>query len=547
MSSGDAAIAFRFKRNDTVGTADAESDDQYLSSCFVATGDLDTLRDSLDPKRIIVGRTGSGKSALIRRLREVEDNVIELPPQNLSLSYISNSDILKFFSAAGVNLDLFYQLLWKHVLTVELLKYKYKINSEEQKRSFLSKLFESKKDKSKEDAIKYLSDWGEKFWDETEYRVKELTTKVESDLKASIGGSMAGIHLDASGGQKLTEEQKHEVIQRGRKVVNDIQIKQLADVIRLLSEDIFNDPQQKYFITIDGLDEQWVEDELRYSLIRALIETVRSFQKIKSVKIVIALRLDLLNRIINATKNSGFQEEKYSSLYLKLRWTRDQIWELLDKRIEKLVRKRYTTRAVKLLDVFPKQIEKTAFVDYLLARTFYRPRDAIIFVNGCLERAEERNLVTTHIISEAEGEYSRKRLIALQEEWGGTFPNLGAYAKILEGQPHSFKLGALSQSTVEEFYYSILCDLDESDPIQAAANDYFLNGKGTLHAVLIKLFSVLYETGLVGLKPDSTTTTFWSYHLNEGPSIGSIKPSSSAYIHPSFWRVLGVRVPTKKG
>jgi len=546
MSNADTGIAFRFKRNDTVGTADAESDDQYLSSCFVATGDLDTLRDPSDPKRIIVGRTGSGKSALIRRLREVEDNVIELPPQNLSLSYISNSDILKFFTVAGVNLDLFYQLLWKHVLTVELLKYKYKINSEEQKRSFLSKLFESKKDKSKEEGIKYLSDWGEKFWDETEYRVKELTTKVESDLKASIGGSFGGVNLDASGGQKLTEEQKQEVIQRGRKVVNEIQIKALADVIRLLSEDMFNDPQQKYFITIDGLDEQWVEDDLRYSLIRALIETVRSFQKIKSVKIVISLRLDLLNRVINATKNSGFQEEKYSSLYLKLRWTRQQIWDLLDKRIEKLVRKRYTTRPVKLLEVFPKQIERTPFLDYLLERTFYRPRDAILFINGCLERAEERSSISIHIISEAEGEYSRKRLIALQEEWGPTYPNLTGYAKILEEQPLSFKMGALSSQVVEDVYYSTLCNFNESDPILTAAHDYFLSGKGTLHSVVTKLFLVFYEVGLVGIKPDSATPIFWSFHVNEGPSVGSIKPTSTVYIHPSFWRVLGIKFPIKK-
>lgn len=249
-------INFRFRRNDTVGTADAESDDKYLSDCFVETGDLAALQDFDSPKRIIVGRTGSGKSALIRKLKEIEENVIELPPQNLSLAYIANSDILNFFEAAGVSLDLFYQLLWKHVLAVELLKNKYKIKNEDQKKSFLSNVFASiKRDRSKEQAIAYLQEWGEKFWDETEYRVKELTTKVETDLKASLGPSISGIKLDFSGGRKLTEEQKQEVVQHGRKVVNQIQIKALADVIRVLSEDIFNDPQQRYFITIDGLDE----------------------------------------------------------------------------------------------------------------------------------------------------------------------------------------------------------------------------------------------------------------------------------------------------
>lgn len=190
-------VNFRFRRNDSIGTADAESDDKYISDCFVETGDLDALLDFSSPKRIIVGRTGSGKLALVRKLKEVEENVIELPPQNLSLAYIANSDILKFFEAAGVNLDLFYQLLWKHVLTVELLKNKYKIKNEDQKRSFLSNLFSSiKKDRSKEQAINYLREWGEKFWEETEYRVKELTTKVETDLKASLSPSMNSVKLD---------------------------------------------------------------------------------------------------------------------------------------------------------------------------------------------------------------------------------------------------------------------------------------------------------------------------------------------------------------
>lgn len=470
---------------------------------------------------------------------------LNCPPQNLSLSYISNSDILNFFTSAGVNLDLFYQLLWKHVLTVELLKYKFKIYNEEQKQSFLSSLFSTKRDRSKEEGIKYLREWGEKFWDETEYRVKELTTKVETDLKASVGGSFSGISLDASGGKKLTEEQKQEVVNRGRKVVNEIQVKALADVIRLLSEDIFNDPQQKYFITIDGLDEQWVDDALRYRLIRSLIETVRSFQKIKSVKIIIAIRLDLLNRVINATRDAGFQEEKYSSLYLKLRWNRQQLWDLLDRRIEKLVRNRYTTRPVKLLEVFPRQIEKSAFLDYLLERTFYRPRDAILFVNSCLEKAEDRSQVTAHMISDAEGEYSRKRLIALQEEWGATYPYLTQYTKFLEGKYHSFKLNSISNDSAEQIYYSEISNFDEKDIVLISAQDFFLNDKGTLHSFLTKLFLIFYEVGLVGIKPDSTTSTFWSFHTNEGPSIGSIKPTSIVYVHSSFWRVLGIKTAQK--
>lgn len=546
MANNDSGVTFRFRRNDSVGTADAESDDKYLSECFVETGDLQVLRDCSNPKRLIVGRTGAGKSALLRKLREVERNVIELSPQNLCLSYIANSDVINFFESAGVNLDLFYQLLWKHVLAVELLKHKFKLNNEDQKQSFFAALFSSaKKDRSKEAAIEYLRQWGETFWNETEYRVKELTTKVETDLHTSIEGELPGVKIDAGGGKKLTEEQKQEVIQRGKKVVNDIQIKALADVIRLLSEDVFDDPQNAYFITIDGIDEIWVDEALRYKLIRALIETVRSFQKIRSVKIIVAIRSDLLHRVIEATRDAGFQEEKYASLYLKLKWSRSQIEDLLDQRIGKLVREQYRTRPVKLKELFPRDIGKIVFLDYLLDRTFYRPRDAILFVNGCLEQAENRNSVTATMVSEAEGEYSSKRLNALQEEWGVTYPNLTCYAKLLQQMPVKFKLSAVAETALHDLFYSDFCeDMESTDPVFKAAREHILNGKGTLHGLLLVIFEIFYIVGLVGIKPDTTSSTFWSFHNNEGPASGAIKPTSVVHIHPTFWRTLGSKMVT---
>jgi predicted GTPase len=106
MGTPNTGITFRFNRNDTVGTAQAELDNAYLSTCFVDTGDLQVLRDTQNPKRIIVGRTGAGKSALVRKLIQEEEHVVDIQPMNLSIEYIANSDVLQFFEALGVKLDL---------------------------------------------------------------------------------------------------------------------------------------------------------------------------------------------------------------------------------------------------------------------------------------------------------------------------------------------------------------------------------------------------------------------------------------------------------
>lgn len=108
----------------SVGALSAEDDASFLQNCFVDTVDVNRICDINSPRSIVLGRTGSGKSALLLRVEETQKNVVRINPDSLSLNYISNSDILKFFEELDIDLDLFYQLLWRHVLVVEILQLK---------------------------------------------------------------------------------------------------------------------------------------------------------------------------------------------------------------------------------------------------------------------------------------------------------------------------------------------------------------------------------------------------------------------------------------
>jgi type IV secretory pathway VirB4 component len=66
LGSRNADDHFVFKKHDDIGAATAEDDSLFLADCFMDAGDLDHLINCKDPKRIIVGRTGAGKSALLR-------------------------------------------------------------------------------------------------------------------------------------------------------------------------------------------------------------------------------------------------------------------------------------------------------------------------------------------------------------------------------------------------------------------------------------------------------------------------------------------------
>ncbi|MGD9645477.1 MAG: hypothetical protein AB7U73_07180 [Pirellulales bacterium] len=53
---------FKFRKDESIGANAAEQDERFLSTCFVETGAVNAIRDLEDHRRIVLGRTGSGKS-----------------------------------------------------------------------------------------------------------------------------------------------------------------------------------------------------------------------------------------------------------------------------------------------------------------------------------------------------------------------------------------------------------------------------------------------------------------------------------------------------
>lgn len=128
-----------------------------------------------------------------------------------------------------------------------------------------------------------------------------------------------------------------------------MQIQKLNEVLDMLAEHSFSDLQKKHYIVIDQLDENWAENNTRYKFIRALIEEIKVFRRIKNVKIIAALRHDLLKSVFNITRGSGFQEEKYESYILDLQWTANQLNELVSKRIQEVFKNNIQEKTSKLM------------------------------------------------------------------------------------------------------------------------------------------------------------------------------------------------------
>lgn len=535
------ADRFRFRSTDTIGVADAESDHAFLRDCFVDDGIVDLLLDCEDHRRIVLGRTGAGKTALLSKLVEKASSAITVQPESLALAYISNSTILKFVHDLGVNLDVFFKLLWRHVFTVEIIKAHFHLDSSRGSESVLDWIrgqFSDKKHQH-EKALAYLENWGSKFWEKTDYRIEELTTKLERDLKASIGGALHIANFDISGDQKLSQEQKARVVERAMHVVNQVQIQELSYVLELL-DSILEDPQKRYYVVIDRLDENWVEEGLRYLLIRALIETVRDFRRVRNAKIIVSLRHDLIDRVIRLSRDAGFQEEKYESLYLDLKWTRDQLIELLDLRINRLVRQRYTKQEVTHNDLLPKLIDRIPAIDYIIARTLMRPRDVILFFNACIRQASNDPEITPQMVKHAEGEYSRLRLRSLADEWNADFPDLMTCSELLKNRPSVFSITDITDEACIDLTIELLAH-------ESRRNREFSNILAEIERDPSRtdqlrkwLASMFYRVGLVGLKLESYDAFVWSTDGRRSVSAAEIQPGVHVAVHPCFWRSLGI-------
>jgi hypothetical protein len=537
---------FVFRKHANIGAADAIQDKQFLSESFVDNGELDILRDNERPECVIVGRTGSGKTALLEQLANLEERVVKIAPESLALTYVSNNEVLNFFRTVGVNMNLFYRLLWRHVFAVEIIKVRFNIVNERTRDNFLVQIGDRIRGrKAKQDAIQYLIDWGELFWKETDYRVKEVTKKLEQDLETSIGSTLKGVVPGIGGAEvkfnteladRLSEEKKAEIVRHGQQVVDKIQISTLSEIIKLLDDDILDDRKKKYFVTIDRLDEDWVHDDLRYHLIRALLETVRDFNNIRNAKIIIAIREDLIDRVFRYTRSPGYQEEKYKSMYLSLHWGMSELEEMLDRRVNQLFREQYTTQSMRVKNLMPAKVKKMNSVRYLLERTMLTPRETIMFFNECVKAAEGKAKIRPEMLLEAESRYSRDRLRALADEWSSDYQNLIELVFFLIRFPGRFNKSEV-QAKIEDCMLKFLFADNKEDYIYGLILEKF--NSEDIDGFIQAMLKILFRVGVVGIRYGSYADMCWSYKGHK--LVGSyIDDNATIYIHPAFWCVLGI-------
>jgi hypothetical protein len=520
------------RRGSGIGSGNAESD-EFLFDCFVEYPPVEACRRMSSPAMVVAGRTGAGKTAILRYIENEADYISVIDPFEMSMSYVSNSDALRFLQVIGADLDLLFQVLWKHVLCLEFIRLRWAVESVDRSQNVFARLAErfSREDR-KVKAINYLRNWQGKFWITMDQNIKEMTESVERKLHTEIGGEIEKFKAGGQYDKRMSREKKSEIVARTRKIISSEQLAELHGVIDMLSI-ADGDAMKSFFIMVDRLDEKWVDDSVRFRLINALLGSLRSFRKIPNLKILVALRSDVLERVVQETEDISFQREKFEDFTVRLVWSKADLRRLVDKRLNALFKHQYTGDSVGLDDVFPKLTGGKSTFDWMIERTLMRPRDIIAFVNEAIDAADGQSTISVTALRKAELEFSRKRKDALLQEWKSAFPTLSAMLTLLASRRKA-SLDVLDLvDSVDDFCLN-LCSLPRQgfDPTYVICNDYIDAQKKDPIEVLQEVLAILYRTGVIGLKLTSQDRFMYA-HIDQ-PLVSTILilEDSKVRMHP---------------
>lgn len=537
------------RRHDFTLGGEAAEADPLLDNAFLRSRDFEAIEDKKDHRRFIVGRTGAGKSAALQTLERLHPgHVIRINPENLSLPYITNLQAIKYLDSLEVNLDTFWNALWRHILIVEIIKHRYKVDSSTAKENFFQQIrARIQTDRTKQQALDYLDEFEGHFWCETDERVREITDKFAQRLDAEGGISAKsyglGVSASASGSTATETETRTQEVERFQRVVNENQLARLNKMIDVLDDEILARPHDYRYVVIDDLDRDWVDERIANDLIRCLFTTVYSLQHVRHLKVLVALRTNIFQEL-DFGRRGGGQEEKLRALVLDMRWHRVDLENLLDERVRSASQEGGSP-IPNLAAMLPNSNRTMGRpMDYLLDRTLLRPRDAIAFANECLLVGAGKRRLAWSDIKTAELSYSGKRLLALRDEWKATYPGIDQVFERLRRSPTRIPKSELTERLDEVFILlteprlpGVRWLTDVSAPMWTSGPE---SNWSSLYGPIVQL---LFGIGLLGIsRPGSAVPVFFEDDPNFAIRESNLEAAESFYIHRTYQTGLDVRM-----
>ena len=374
------------------GRDDAEGDlaEGLLRAGFLRTAAFDAALSGR--KRLIVGRKGSGKSAISMTLAAIPD--ASYTPSRVVPDYISR-DALQQFELKGVTDEASKTLFWRYVLVVQVAKHLIAHAQAMHKKAVPG---------SVDDVRKFLADNREAADPRSYENFWKVIQRLQS-LSFGAFGANAGVQF-AAPSAGLQASGQLEFIER--KVLTGLtDLACPADHPRIL-------------LLVDELEQVWSGDPQSNALVSGLLMAAKHVTAtFPGVRCVVFLRTDIYE-VLQLPERDKFRGEE-----MHLDWTPARLAEMALARASASVGRELAPGGL-WGGLFPAEVSGRPAADYLTSLTLGRPRDFIQLANLCRDTAEKngRESVTAADIAEAAVQFSGWKLRDLADEYTVSYPYL---------------------------------------------------------------------------------------------------------------------------
>lgn len=465
-----------------LGSSQAESD-KLLGQAFVETASFKALVETND-FRVVVGRRGTGKSALYKRISEEyqkKERVVltcEVPREHAALALQEFFDKLQadYRSTRAAA-----RLLWRgHILLslAKRLRGHYKLRKNTVSSELESYLDSHPSPEQPETAFEYALRILQKHRNSTP---NSLPSLIAGDLDLENLETMVATGLSESGRSAL--------------------------------------------FMFDKLDDGWRPSAIPTALLGGLVLAASDLTDRRSNIHAIAFVRDNMFRAL-AYFDDDFSRH-VEGADLRLRWDGASLLHLIAKRIRLL----YNIDAendVKVWNRFAQRgLEGREGFERCLKNTLYRPRDLIVLLNRAysIAAAAGRTQVVEEDVDSAARMVSAERLDDLFKEYSVVLPGLKLFAELFRSTKAIWTYGealVLLDDALENEKYAT-----------EEAGDFALLGTAG------ELFMALYGVGFLGIRSDPTGSYSFC-HDGARSDLANVQLSASVAIHPCYWRALDV-------
>jgi energy-coupling factor transporter ATP-binding protein EcfA2 len=460
-----------------LGKDEAENDER-LKEYFLKT---ESYHKALaGEKTIIIGRKGSGKSAIFKllddELSQKGDIIIKITPDQYSWS------ILKDYKEQGILPEQAHTNAWKLTLLSSIV---WKLND-------LGKISEQSKLKN------YYNYMKDSFTPKEDNWFFNLVNKVKSLLK---GVKTQWLSFEDTPSiatpLKIIEEIKYLLIKESKNFNENIRI------------------------IIDRLDDSWDSSNESKNMIIGLLKASNEINSLLNgkIKVITFLRSDIYDNLFFDDQDKLRQNEEI------LVWDTDSLKRIITERVRVSLELQKTDEDI-WKELFSEKLYRSnaKAEKYIIDRTFKRPRDMLSFVRFCIENAIKHNhqqIESDDTRIAEEEKYSQSKYKDLIIEYQKQLPFIKELLDSFSGCSHKFSQEELCQH-IAKFYKSN----NSSGNPKIMINNLFVMG-----VIGIK------KRGRAGIKQRGGIGFYYYY---DDPSTRPLS-YTEFYIHPALRYFLNIK------